>query len=327
MSDSSRHPKKPEPHSSNKARVIPFVAKFQSLPQKKLLVASCLLHVVFFSLLFINWQSQETIKPIHIPENIQARVVSLDELKNMQSKKMAEEKAIQDQKDREKLLAEQKRQERKEKEQAKQKAKEAENKRIAEQKKKDLEKQIALKKKKEEQVKQEKDKKLKEQEAKQKLAAQEKQKLEAEKELAEKKLAEQRAEELKEQEKKLLERLQQSEQHAENLALEAERNRQEQKFLEYELSEQERYMARIKTQIEGLWRIPPKSERLKITLSIRLLPNGELSSVNIINSSGNDAFDNSAIRAVKSVRRFLVPEDNKIFERNFRQFNMSFSPD
>ena len=98
MSDSSRHPNKPEPHSSNKKQVIPFIAKFQSLPQKKLLVASCLLHIVFFSLLFINWQSQEAIKPIYLPENIQARIVSSDELKSMQSKKVAEEKAIQEQK-------------------------------------------------------------------------------------------------------------------------------------------------------------------------------------------------------------------------------------
>jgi colicin import membrane protein len=327
MSDLSQQNKKTKANFGNQSFVRRFLAQFRALPQKKLLAASCLLHLVFFSLLFMNWQSQEIIKPLHIPENIQARVVSLDELKKLQSKKQAEQKIIQDQLDKQKILAEQKRLKLKEKKLAIKRAKEVKQKKITQQKKKDAEKKTLLKKKKEKQAKLEKEKKLKEQEVKQKLA-------DAEKKLAEKQRAEQQAQELKEQEKKMLEKLMQVEnlkalaaQQAKNQAIEAERKLQEQQFLKYELSEQERYMARIKTQIEGLWRIPPKSDRLRITLTIRLLPNGELSSVNIINSSGNDAFDNSAKLAVRSVRRYTVPEDNKIFERNFRQFNMSFSPE
>jgi colicin import membrane protein len=336
MSDTRHNKQKPEMQAilSNKTFVARGVEQFRLLPQKKLLLASCLLHIVFFSLLFMNWHNQDPIKPIHIPENIQARVVSLDELKELQTRKDAEQKAIQDQLNREKLLAEQKRLEIKEKQQAIQKAKELEQKKIVEQKKKEAEKQLQIKKQKEEQAKLEKEKKLKELEAKKKQEVENKRKAEAEKKLADQKIAEQKALELKQQENKMLERLQQVEkekallaQQAKALALENERKRQEQQFLDYELTEKERYMARIKTQIEGLWRIPPKSEGLKITLSIKLLPNGELASVNIINSSGNSAFDNSALLAVKSVRRFLVPEDNKVFERNFRQFNMSFSPE
>ena len=306
-----------------KSFVANSIETFRLLPQKKLLLASCLLHVVFFSLLFINWQTQDPIKPIHIPENIQARVVSLEELKQLQSKKETEKKIIQDRLEREKKLAEQKR--------LKQKEKEAERKKEANKKKKEADKLLQIKKKKEEQ---DKSKKLQEQEAKKKQAAEAKRKAEADKKIADKKRAEERALELKMQENKMLEKLQKIEQQhaiaaqqAKALAIESERQRQEQQFLDYELTEKERYMARIKTQIEGLWRIPPKSDGLRITLGIRLLPNGELSSVNVINSSGNDAFDRSAILAVKSVRRFLVPDDNKVFERNFRQFNMSFTPE
>lgn len=336
MSDTKQTKQQTEltPILGNKKLLSRNIEQFRKLPQKKLLLASCLLHVVFFSLLFINWHKQDPIKPLHIPENIQARVVSLEELKQLQINKESEQKAIQDRLDREKKLAEQQRLELKEKAQAKQKAKELEQKKIAEQKKKEAEKQLQIKKQKEDRVKIEKEKKLKEQELKKKKEVEDKRKAEAEKSLADKKLAEQKALELKEQENKMLEKLQQVEQQkalavqqAKALALENERARQEQQFLEYELTEKQRFMARIKTQIEGVWRIPPKSERLKITLSIRLLPNGELASVDIINSSGNSAFDNSAILAVKSVRRFLVPEDNKVFERNFRQFNMSFSPE
>jgi colicin import membrane protein len=322
MSEIKPAKSKSEDVLATKSIIARYIEQLRLLPQKRLLLASCLLHVVFFSFLFINWQSHEPVKPIHIPENIQARVVSLDELKPLQEKKEAEKKIIQDRLEQEKRLAEQKLQKKKEKE--------AEQKKIAERKKKEAEKQLQIKKKKEEQARLDKEKKLKEQEEKKKQEAEEKRKAELEKKIAQEKLAKERARELKEQESKMLEKLQQIEQQqaqAKALEIENERKRQEQQFLDYELTEKERYMARIKTQIEGLWRIPPKSERLRITLGIRLLPNGELSSVNIINSSGNDAFDRSAILAVKSVRRFLVPDDNKVFERNFRQFNMSFSPE
>ena len=327
MSETKRTKQKSETKLVAHSVLAKNVEKFRLLPQKKLLLASCLLHVVFFSLLFINWHTQDPIKPIHIPENIQARVVSLAELKQLQTKKEQEQKIIQDQLDREKALAEQKRLKSKEKEQARKK----ENERIkaAQKKKVEAEKLLQIKKKKEEQAKRDKEKKLKDQEAKQKRALDEKRKADEAK-----KLAEERAKQLQSQETKMLEKLKNLEQQkmiaaqqAQALALENEKRQQEQNFLDYELTEKERYMARIKTQIEGLWRIPPKSEGLRITLGIRLLPNGELSSVKVIKSSGNDAFDRSAILAVKSVRRFLVPDDNKVFERNFRQFNMSFTPE
>lgn len=319
MSDIKQSHKNIPTKGPSKSFIARCIDQLRNLPQKKLLLASCLLHIGVFLLLFLNWHSQDPIKPIYIPENIQARVVSLEELKQFQEKKEVDKKVVQDQQLREKKLAEQKRR----------KAKELEQKKAAERKKKETEKLLQIKKKKEEKAKLDNEKKQKELEAKQKKAAEQKRKAELDK-----KIAEQRALEIKSQENKMLEKLQQIEQQnviaaqqAKASALENERKRQEQQFLEYELTENERYMARIKTQIEGLWRIPPKSEGLSITLGLRLLPNGELSSVKIINSSGNNAFDRSAILAVKSVNRFLVPEDNKIFERNFRQFNMSFKPE
>ncbi len=334
MSEHNQAKQKAESFLGAKSFLSHYFKIVRSLPQKKLLLASCLLHLIFFSLLFMNWHKQEPIKEIFIPENIQARVVSLDELKQIQDRQKAEQKAIQDQLNKEKLIEDQKQQKLKEIADAKRKAKEAE------QKKREAEKLLKIKKQKEEQAKLDQEKKLKEQETKkkkeaeEKKAAEERKKAEDAKKQADKKLADEKALELKQQELKMLEKLQQveqqkalAEQQAKALAIENERKRQEKQFLEYELTEKERYMARIKTQIEGLWRIPPKSHGLRITLSIRLLPNGELAAVTILSSSGNEAFDRSALLAVKSVRRFFVPEDNKVFERNFRQFNMSFSPE
>ena len=56
-------------------------SRYSLLPQKRLLLASILLHIVFFSLLFMNWQFHEPVKPIHIPQNISAHVVNADQLK------------------------------------------------------------------------------------------------------------------------------------------------------------------------------------------------------------------------------------------------------
>ena len=94
----------------------------------------------------------------------------------------------------------------------------------------------------------------------------------------------------------------------------------------FELSEVERFMSAIKRKVQTKWRIPPGSRGLVVTLRIALLPTGELSSVKVIKSSGNSAYDLSAEHAANSVRVYPVPDDNEIFEKHFRKFSMRFSP-
>ena len=62
-------------------------------------------------------------------------------------------------------------------------------------------------------------------------------------------------------------------------------------------------------------------------LQITLLPTGELASVKLVNSSGNTAFDNSALGAVRSLSRYPVPDNRDTFERYFRQFTIEFNPE
>lgn len=305
-------------------------AWFNALPQKRLLFASIFLHLIFFSLLFMNWQSHETIKPIYIPKNISAHVVNADQIKVLQDKKAAEKLA-----QKKKILNKQKKEAQRkallrQKALEKKKAKEAALKKAAEKKKKTQEKKLQLQKQKDLKDKLEKEKRKKEKAMLQKR--EEKQKLKEaalkRQQIEDKRVAEEQQKRIKEQENKLLERLQESEQKnrlAEQLA--EENSKKEQAFLEYELSEKERFTFLIRSKIENLWIKPPKSRGLRVVLRILLLPNGELSSVQISESSGNSAFDRSAVLAVKSVRRFPVPEDSQVFEQNFRQFSMSFSPE
>ncbi|MFV1872194.1 MAG: cell envelope integrity protein TolA [Oleiphilus sp.] len=301
----------------------------KALPQKKLLVASFILHLFFFSLLFLNWESREPIKKLHMPNNIQAHVVKLDDLQHFKDKKEAEKQALQRQKEREKQAIEKQRKLKQEKERALEKKKQEARQKAAEDKKREDAKKLQLKKKKEEEAKKELEKKQQLAEEQKKIKREQEK---AEKLKAEKLLAEKQQQAIKAQEDKLFEKLQAAEKQrslelAQKKAQAEEQQRQaRQAFLEYELSETERFTVLIRSKIENLWRIPPKSQGLKVSLRIRLFPNGELDSVAVTNSSGNAAFDRSAELAVKSVRRFPTPEDSQVFENNFRQFTMSFSP-
>lgn len=299
-----------------------LLQQVRALPQKKFLLASILLHLLFFSLLFMHWDNTEPAKALHIPSNIQAHVVNPETLKALQSNKEAEQKANEEALANEKKAAELKRKAQLEK----QKAKEEALKKAAEEKKRAEQEKLKIKKQKEEKEKLEKARLEKQKQLEEEKKAAE---LARQKELVEKLKAE-KSKEIQAKEQKMLEMLKRMEQQAlakQQAELVAEQSRQQQAFQAYELTEIERFMALIKLRIENLWRIPPKSDNLSITLRIKLLPNGELSSVEVVKSSGSNAFDRSAILATKSVSRYPVPDDTRIFEKNFRQFNMAFKPE
>ncbi|WP_298447544.1 cell envelope integrity protein TolA [uncultured Marinobacter sp.] len=93
------------------------------------------------------------------------------------------------------------------------------------------------------------------------------------------------------------------------------------------LSESQKYQALIRERLSQAW-YPPSSatEDMTARLQITLLPTGELASVKLVASSGNTAFDNSALGAVKSLSRYPVPSERDTFETYFRQFTIEFNP-
>ena len=70
----------------------------------------------------------------------------------------------------------------------------------------------------------------------------------------------------------------------------------------------------------------PNDQRL---LAVQLVPTGDVISVSVLRSSGNAAFDNSAVNAVKRANRF--PELQNLpsaeFEKSFRRFQLLFRPE
>jgi colicin import membrane protein len=93
------------------------------------------------------------------------------------------------------------------------------------------------------------------------------------------------------------------------------------------LSESEKYRALIQEKLKQQWYIPASAtDQMVARIQIRLLPTGERAGVLLVKSSGNTAFDNSALNAAESLDRYPVPEDRDTFDRYFRQFTVEFNP-
>ncbi len=88
------------------------------------------------------------------------------------------------------------------------------------------------------------------------------------------------------------------------------------------------YVAQIQRDIIQNWSRPPSARNgMEALLRVFLVPTGEVVNVVLEDSSGNDAFDRSALLAVRKAERFQVPSESRQFERNFREFTVLFRPE
>ena len=89
------------------------------------------------------------------------------------------------------------------------------------------------------------------------------------------------------------------------------------------------FSSMIKSQVMENWKRPTNlSSNLKTEIQITLVPTGEILSSKIINSSGNRAFDDSALTAISRLKSFdgLNMQMN-LFDQHFRKFILIFSPE
>lgn len=181
-------------------------------------------------------------------------------------------------------------------------------------------KQLELKRKQEQAQKAEAEKKKKEQEKKQQEEAARK-KAEAERKAEADRKAKADAE--KKQQEQLRK---QREQQAFEAAL-----AQEQALLEeqsYAVTAQS-YMSAIAQRVSSKWSRPASARNgMQCILLIKLVPTGRVVSVDVLKSSGNSAFDLSAVQAVKSVEQFDEVKDmpREVFQRHYREFEFLFNP-
>ncbi len=88
------------------------------------------------------------------------------------------------------------------------------------------------------------------------------------------------------------------------------------------------FIAQIQQLINSVWHYPPSAKHDdRLVLRIYLVPTGEITEVQLVESSGNAALDRSAEQAVWKAATLPVPKDPVLFEKEFRQFLLPFSPE
>jgi colicin import membrane protein len=90
------------------------------------------------------------------------------------------------------------------------------------------------------------------------------------------------------------------------------------------------YASLIQQTVVNYWSRPPSARNgMEVLLALQLIPTGEIVSVTVVRSSGNTAFDRSAINAVEKAERFpeLRNLPSREFEKTFRRFRLLFRPE
>jgi colicin import membrane protein len=138
----------------------------------------------------------------------------------------------------------------------------------------------------------------------------------------------------REQKKKQQEQEQQRQQQVQREQQEAmqQEMREEEAMMQAQQDEQTAasYAALVKRTVEGYWSRPPSARKdMQVVLAIRLIPTGEVVGVEVTRSSGNTAFDRSAILAVEKAARFPELSDMPpgVFDTYFRSFTLVFKPE
>ena len=86
-------------------------------------------------------------------------------------------------------------------------------------------------------------------------------------------------------------------------------------------------IALIQERINSIWKKPSLiNKNIQAEFVINLAPSGEILSFDLISSSGDRVFDDSALAALSKI--YFITEviglERKYFERNFRSFNLVF---
>jgi len=287
------------------------------------IVLAVVVHVIALGILIVNMEWVD-VKPAASPKASPIQTKTVDrqliekELARVEQEKKRKQQKIEKEKQRLAELEKKRKQEEKRlKELEAKKQLEAKRKKEAEAKRK---KELALKKKREVEAKKKaeaaalKKKKLVEQKA----AAEKKRQQEA---LKKKQAAEAEKKRIAEEQRRLdsleKQRLQKLREEQIAQALEDEEN----------ASKLEQIYSLIRTDVQNNWRIPPTARSgMQCVMLIRLLPSGEVQTVQITQSSGDKAFDRAAEDAVYRASPLPVSLSSagRLFNSTFREFNFRF---
>ena len=89
------------------------------------------------------------------------------------------------------------------------------------------------------------------------------------------------------------------------------------------------YASWISQRVGNSWSRPPSARSgMIVKLRVNLVPTGRVVSVDIVESSGDEAFDRSAGQAVHKAEPYnrLAELSSDLFDEQFRQFVFIFNP-
>jgi colicin import membrane protein len=262
-----------------------------------------------------NKAKRGSVKPI------QAQVISAQEItkqEDQQKKKLEDKKKAEEELEKLKLKQEE------EKKKLEQLEVERKKKEIEKQEQKEQQKREE-KKKKEEALKKEQAEKKKREAEKQKKAEEKKKKEEAlKKEQAEKKKREEKKKKAEQEKKRKEAEERKKAEDALKKQLEAE---QASRVRTEAANAMSALVDRIAAAVENNWRRPLNSRSgLKATIRVKVSRNGDVLSANVVKSSGDSFFDQSAELAVKKASPLPFPADPKYYE-HINEFDLLFNPD
>ena len=289
------------------------------------IVLAVAVHIIVLAILVVNMEWQD-VKPASSPKASPIQTKTVD-------RKLIEKELARIQKEKKQKVADKKRKQQ-QAEKEKRRLADLEKKRKAEAKRK---KDLAVKQKREAKRKKEAEiKRKKDLATKKKRDAEVKKQAEA-KALKKKKLAEQKvAAEKKRKQAAAAKKKRIAEEQRRLDSLEKQRR---QKIMEegmlqaLEDEENESKIAQIigliEADVQNNWRIPPTVRKgMQCVMLIRLLPSGDVQTVQITRSSGDKAFDRAAEDAVfrASPLPVSLSSAGKLFNSTFREFNFRFAP-
>lgn len=97
---------------------------------------------------------------------------------------------------------------------------------------------------------------------------------------------------------------------------------------EVDLDAVQSYVFAMVKHIENSWSRPLSARSgMSVRVRIRMVPDGELVGVSLLEGSGDEAFDRSALHAIEHSAPLPVPKDIKLFDEYFRSLQLVFSPE
>jgi colicin import membrane protein len=289
--------------------------RFRRSPGRaKAVTLAVALHVVVIGFLVIgfNWPTLSG----RGAQIVQAVVVDADQLNQEEAKKKAEaEKRKQQEEAQKKAEAEK----RKQAEEARRAAEEQKRQQAEEERKRQAAEQqrLAAERKQQEEAR-------KKAQAEQQRVAQERQRLAAEQQRIEQER--QRIEQEAQRQQIEQDRKQAEQQLAAAVAAE-EQQRQEAALRARAMTAAEKYKVLIRQKVSRNWSRPAGTAKgLQCLVRVRLAAGGEVMSVSIVRSSGNQLFDRSVENAVNKASPLPLPEDKDLFEY-FREIEFLFNPE